>query len=246
MKIKGITWKIPSGLFQTVYDLPAWQKMTIWLLSIAVPIGIFWFFYLSSHLEDMNRISKKIPEIKQELVKLKIKSKQLPMMQKELEAMEKILQEALNLLPGKEDIPSVLTEISSLGNKAGLDFLSFIPQKEQIKTFYAAIPVKIKFKGTFYSTVMFFNDISNMTRIVHIKELSMGNARHDTGVWSQSKSTTKGLNSKATSKAGSTKISGKEFQGDSDWTISTHCKAVTYRFITPQEKKARKRNKRRR
>lgn len=246
MELKGITWKIPSGLFQTVYDLPAWQKAGIWLLSLAIPIGLFWFFYLSAHLEEMGRMSKKIPEIRQELVKLETKSKQLSLMEKELKAMERILQEALKLLPGKEDIPSVLTGISSLGNEARLDFLSFRPQKEQLKTFYAAIPVKIEFNGPFHNTVAFLDNIGRMTRIVHIKELSMGNARQSTGVWSQSKTTSKNLNSETTSKAGSTKTSGQEVQNSSDWTITTHCQAVTYRFLSPQEQQAQKKHKKRR
>ncbi len=246
MEIKGFTWKIPSGLFQTVYDLPAWQKAGIWVLSIAIPIGLFWFFYLSAHLEEMGRMSKKIPEMRQELVKLKTRSKQLSLMEKDLKAMEEILQEALNLLPGKEDIPSVLTEISSLGNEARLDFLSFKPQREQLKTFYAAIPVEIEFKGPFLNTVLFLANISRMTRIVNIKELSMGDAKQNTGVWSQTKVASNGMNSEATSKAGSIKASGQEVQGDSGWTITTHCKAVTYRFLSPQEQQAQKRSKKRR
>ena len=191
-------------------------------------------------------MSKKIPEMRQELLKLETRSRQLSLMEKELKDMEEILQEALKLLPGKEDIPSVLTEISSLGNEARLDFLSFKPQREQLKTFYAAIPVEIEFNGSFHNTVLFLDNISHMTRIVHIKELSMGNAKQNTGVWSQSKVASNGLNSKATSKAGSIKASGQEAHGASDWTITTHCKAVTYRFLSPQEQQAQKRSKKRR
>ncbi len=237
MEIKRLRWKIPSGLFQTVYDLPVWQKATIWLLSMGIPIALFWYFFLSAHLEEISRISKRIPEIRQELVGLKMKSRQLSLTKREVKAMQEILQDTIKLLPRKGDIPSVLTKISSLGNEARLDFLSFRPQKEQVKTFYAAIPVEIEFRGSFYNTFLFLYNISHISPIVHIKNLSMGNAKQSRGVWSQSKASTR---------VASDKTSSEEFQGDNNWIITTHCRAITYRFLSKKEQKAQKRKKKRR
>ena len=246
MKFNKLSWKIPQGLFQTVYSLPVWQKAGIWLLVSVIPIALFWHFFLSVRLEEMETISEKIPKLRQELVNLEAKSKQLPQLEKELKSMEKILQRALKLLPEKKDIPTFLPEISSLGNEARLDFLSFKPQGEQPKTFYAAIPIDMQFNGPFHNTVDFFDNVSRMARIVHIKSVSMGKAKQAMKVWSQKGSATSNQKTEATNEVSPIKESGKDFtegqevKRDSTWIISTRCEAVTYRFLSLQEQQAKK------
>ena len=249
MKFNKPSWKIPPGLFQAVYSLPVWQKAGIWLLVLVIPIAMFWYFFLSVRLEEIETMSEKIPKVRQELVNLEAKSRQLPQLEKELKIMEKILQKALKLLPEKEDIPTFLPEISSLGNEARLDFLSFKPQGEQPKTFYAAIPINMEFNGPFHNTVDFFDNVSRMARIVHIKSVSMGRAKQTTKVWSQKGSATGNPKTEATGEAAPIKgtgeglAEGQEAKRGSTWIISTRCEAVTYRFLSPEEQQAIKKAK---
>ncbi|MCD4677963.1 MAG: type 4a pilus biogenesis protein PilO [Desulfobacula sp.] len=246
MKFNKPSWKIPPELFQTVYSLPVWQKAGIWLLVTIIPIALFWFFFLSARLEEIKTISEKIPRLRQELVKLEAKSKQIPQLEEELNIMKGILQKAVKLLPEKEDIPTFLPEISSLGNEAGLDFLSFKPQKEQPKAFYAAIPISMEFNGPFHNTVDFFDNISRMARIVHIKTVSMGKAKKSKEVWSQKGSATR---NQASSEAAPIKgggegpTEGQEVKRGGTWIINTRCEAVTYRFLSPEEQQAKKKTK---
>jgi len=245
VKFNKLSLKIPPGLFQSVYALPVWQKASICLLVLVIPIALFWFFFLSIRLEEIKTMSEKIPKQRQELVKLEAKSKQIPQLEKELKTMEEILQKALKLLPEKKDIPTFLPEISSLGNEARLDFLSFKPKKEQPKTFYAAIPINMEFNGPFHSTVDFFNNISNMARIVHIKSVSMGKAKQTTKVWSQKGSASSNQKTEDVGEAAPIKGTvespneDQEDKRDATWIISTRCDAVTYRFLSPEEQQAK-------
>jgi len=250
VKFNKPSWKIPPGLFQAVYSLPIWQKAGIWLLVLVIPMALFWFFFLSVRLEEMKTMSEKIPNLRQELVKLEAKSKQIPQLEEELNIMKGILQKALKLLPEKEDIPTFLPEISSLGNEARLDFLSFKPQKEQPKAFYAAIPINMEFNGPFHNTVDFFDNISRMARIVHIKTVSMGKAKKTTKVWSQKGSASENKKIEPTDEAapiiegaGEGPTEGQEVKRGSVWTINTRCEAVTYRFLSPEEQQAKKKTK---
>ncbi len=231
-------FKIPSSLFDTVYRMPMWQKVLIFILSWLLPIGFFWYLFLSARIGEIDSISNKIPRLRQEIAILELKSRQIPKLEKELKEMGGILKQAMKLLPEKEDIPSVLTEISSLGNEARLEFQAFKPGREQINKFYAAIPVSIEIEGPFHNTVVFFDRISRMARIVHIEDVSMGKAKESAQVWSQA------LNKqqtdakppspvvKVTSKGGKDVV-----QRGSNWVIHTKCTAVTYRFLTPEEQK---------
>jgi type IV pilus assembly protein PilO len=254
VKFNKPSWKIPPGLFQTAYSLPIWQKAGICLLAIVIPIALFWFFFLSIRLGEMKTMSEKIPKLRQEVIKLEAKSKQIPQLEEELNIMKGILQKALKLLPEKEDIPTFLPEISSLGNEARLDFLSFKPLKEQPKAFYAAIPINIEFNGPFHNTVDFFDNVSRMARIVHIKSVSMGKAKQTMKVWSQKGSATSNQKTEATTEAtteaapikgsGEGLTEGQEVKRSSSWIISARCEAVTYRFLSPEEQQAKKKKKR--
>lgn len=246
MKFSKPDWKIPPGLFQTVYFLPNWQKAGVFLLAIVIPVALFWFFFLSGRLAEIKTMSDKITKLKQELVDLEAMSLQLPQLEEELNIMEECLQKAVKLLPEKKDIPAFLPEISSLGNEARLNFLSFDPQKERIEAFYAAIPIRMEFDGPFHNTVDFFDNVSRMGRIVHIKSVSMGNAKQTTNVWSLKGSATSNQKNETTGNTAPIKETGEDLVEDtgikrsSSWIISTRCEAVTYRFLSPEEQQAKK------
>lgn len=245
MKFIKSQLKIPSGLFSAIYTLPPWQKVAVWAASWIVPIVLFWFFFLSPRLGEINALSGTIPQLRAEVEKLEAKAQQLPQIEEELKAMEGILTNAVKLLPESKDIPSVLTEISSLGNESRLEFLSFKPEKEQAKDFYAAIPVKIELRGPFQNTLGFFDKVGRMARIVHIRDIHMGNAKESAEVWSQTGSGPgSGGNENAPagpSAAGSGEAVQDGTQGverGTNWIINTRCEATTYRFLSEQEQKA--------
>lgn len=216
------------------------------LLAIVIPVALFWFFFLSGRLEEIKNTSDKISKLRQELVDLEAMSMQLPKLEEELNIMEGCLQKALKLLPEKKDIPAFLPEISSLGNEARLNFLSFDPQKEQIEAFYAAIPIQMEFNGPFHNTVDFFDNVSRMSRIVHIKSVSMGEAKQITNVWSLKGSADSDQKTGTPDNTETIQESGEGLAEDtgikrsSSWIINTRCEAVTYRFLSPEEQQAQK------
>ena len=253
---KKINFKIPSKIFDAVYSMPIWQKIVILLLSWIIPIALFWYLFMGDKLGELESISSKLPKLRQEIVILEAKKKQLPVMEKELKEMEAILKQAMKLLPEKEDIPSVLTAISSLGNEARLEFETFQPGQEQYHDFYASIPVLIKFRGPFHNTVVFFDRVSRMSRIVHIENITMGKAQESAQIWSQTTGA-QGNSAKMGSGApvnapGAQAGPGDAGEGDvvqrgGTWVIETQCTAVTYRFLTPEEQaKLKKKKKKKR
>ena len=247
MKIKKGKIGIPQQLFDTVYHMPAWQKGLVFVLSWALPLALFWFLFLSARIGEIENINTTIPKLKQEIAQLQAKSRQLPKLEKELQAMQDILKQAMKLLPEKEDIPSVLTEISSLGNEARLEFQAFKPGAERREKFYASIPVSLEFKGPFHNTVVFFDRVSRMARIVHIKDVSMGNAKESSQIWSQTVDKTASESGSAKPAQGlapeSDSTGSGGIQRGSSWVIQTRCTAATYRFLTPEEQKAGKKKK---
>lgn len=240
---------LPQKLYDNVYNMPVWQKGAIFVLSIVIPVAVFWYLFLSSTWGELDTMEEKIPKLQQEIAKLKAQEKTIPQLEQELASMKDILKKALKLLPEKEDIPSILTEVSSLGNEARLDITSFTPQNERKASFYAAIPFSINFSGPFHNTVRFFEEISKMARIVHIKDVRMGSPRKAKSI----KSKQAGENQVSSTSAGAGEANGAEnlsaestaaegtvgLRGGS-WLINTSCTGETYRFLTPEEQAAAK------
>jgi type IV pilus assembly protein PilO len=67
----------------------------------------------------------------------------------------------------------LLTDVTSLGKNAGLDFRAFRPQQEIRKAFYAEVPIDIEFTGAFHDIATFFDQIARLPRIINITELDM-------------------------------------------------------------------------
>ena len=98
----------------------------------------------------------------------------------EIAVLEKKLAVALRQLPDSKELPVLLTDITSLGKNAGLDFRAFRPQAEVRRDFYAEVPIEIEFLGRFHDVAMFFDEISRLPRIVNIGQLDITIAQQNT------------------------------------------------------------------
>lgn len=91
----------------------------------------------------------------------------------EIQVLERKLAVALRQLPDSKELPVLLTDITSLGKNAGLDFRAFRPQAEVRRDFYAEVPIDIEFVGRYHDIAMFFDEVARLPRIVNIGKLDM-------------------------------------------------------------------------
>jgi type IV pilus assembly protein PilO len=95
----------------------------------------------------------------------------------EIQVLERKLDVALRQLPDSKELPVLLTDITSLGKTAGLDFRAFRPNEEIRRDFYAEVPIDIEFTGRFHDVASFFDEISRLPRIVNVGQLDITIAR---------------------------------------------------------------------
>ncbi|MBI2080615.1 MAG: type 4a pilus biogenesis protein PilO [candidate division NC10 bacterium] len=76
-------------------------------------------------------------------------------------------------LPEEKEIPTLLTQVNSLGEESGLVFTLFRPQAAVKKDFYAEVPIQVRVEGSFHSLGAFFDRIGKMDRIVNIGTLNV-------------------------------------------------------------------------
>jgi type IV pilus assembly protein PilO len=86
---------------------------------------------------------------------------------------EKTFGALLRQLPDKSQIDGLLTDINQAGLSRGLEFELFKPGNETQAEFYAEMPIAIKVLGTYHDLGAFASDISKLSRIVTISDVSV-------------------------------------------------------------------------
>jgi len=85
----------------------------------------------------------------------------------------------LRQLPGKTEVPSLLVDISQTGLGAGLEELLFQPMGEIQKDFYAELPIKLRYTGSYHELGNFVSGIAALPRIVTLHDISIRPANDD-------------------------------------------------------------------
>jgi len=171
--------KIPkfTGLLLEKIDkigkLSRLYRILICLGILSMLIGPFVYFSYQPKFEKIDELKKEQATLETRLVRAKAKAKQLKHFQDKLKKAQTEFKIAVQKLPEKKEIPSLLSNISRSGRDAGLEFLLFEPRDERTKEFYAEIPVSIIVTGNYHKTALFFDKVARLHRIVNIDDIKM-------------------------------------------------------------------------
>ncbi|MFH1217713.1 MAG: type 4a pilus biogenesis protein PilO [Pseudomonadota bacterium] len=157
------------------------HKLGIALAAILVPCAAFYFLSYSPKTKEIAGLESKKAGLVAEVNKVEKAAKEIDKHRAEMAETKLMFGEASRLLPQEQEIPSLLTSISDLGQNSGLDFLSFIPKAEIAKEFYAEIPVDIKVRGPYHNVGVFLDKVSDLSRIVTVSNITMGGAKKVAG-----------------------------------------------------------------
>ncbi|MBF0117267.1 MAG: type 4a pilus biogenesis protein PilO [Desulfobacterales bacterium] len=173
MEKLDIYLKSLEPVFDTIEQLPLAQRIAIFVGSILLIIGAFVYFSFMPKWENMSSLSSEQENLMTELNKAKKKASELKKYEALAQEAEKEFQLAKSALPEAKDIPALIESVSQAGNEAGLEFILFQPTAEQVKDFYAEIPVSIQVVGRYNNIALFFDNVAMLKRIVNIANISM-------------------------------------------------------------------------
>jgi type IV pilus assembly protein PilO len=163
-----------EAFFENIEKLSKVQRILISVGVFVLIIGAFVYLLYMPKFSDIDRLDKKLETLEKKLASAKRNAASLKKFQAKMKEAEAQFKAAMSALPEKEEIPSLLTHISKSGHDVGLDFLLFEPKPEIRKEFYAEIPVAINVKGGYHDMAMFFDRVSRLSRIVNVKNITMG------------------------------------------------------------------------
>ncbi len=94
-----------------------------------------------------------------------------PKLEAEIKVLEKQLEVAVVKLPEEKEIPKLLTQVNTLGQQSGLEFLLFRPAAPVKRGFYAEVPIDIRVQGEYHTLGAFLDRVSKLERIVNVADL---------------------------------------------------------------------------
>ena len=162
-----------SGAFEKLAKLPKSYRMALLpAIAILVCAGYVYFLYLPVN-SDLEGIRDQQLQLQRKLAEVRTVASNEEAVKQEIADLERELEVALRQLPNSKELPVLLTDITSLGKNAGLEFKAFRPKEEMRRDFYAEVPIDIEFTGDFHDIAVFFDEVARLPRIVNVGSLDV-------------------------------------------------------------------------
>jgi type IV pilus assembly protein PilO len=126
---------------------------------------------------ELDRLHAQELEFQRKLSEVRSVAANIGAFEDEIEVLQGKLTTALLQLPNKKQLEVLLTDISNLGKKAGVEIRSFKRNEESIHDFYADVPIDLVLEGEYHQIGKFFELMAALPRIVNIGALSVKVAR---------------------------------------------------------------------
>lgn len=148
-----------------------------YVLIAIIIFGIFFLFYFRPKNEEFKELRVERIKVEKDLVRLRAKKDQLDIIEEELKLMSTTLNELEAIMPQKEEIDVILRQIQQLANDTRLNITKFVPKGEIAKDFYAEKPISIEITGNYHNLGIFFDRLSNFSRLFNIEDFSIKSLR---------------------------------------------------------------------
>lgn len=141
------------------------------LLSALLLAG--WWFLWNDQLTELETKRQEELTLKQQFLDKKRQAVNLDLYTQQLAEIDRSFGALLKQLPNKSEVEALLIEVNQAGLGRGLQFELFRPGTEQIKDFYAELPVAVKIRGSYHDIGAFAADIAKLPRIVTLNNVAV-------------------------------------------------------------------------
>jgi len=162
-----------SRYFDKIAGLKMVHRIIIFTGTVVLLVAAFAFLVYLPKTDEMKSLKTEIEQLESQIRLAAIKTKNLKKLENDLAGVEEDLKFALRLLPTTSEIPSLLKNITKLGNDSDLEFLLFSPLKEVPRELYVEIPVSVEVRGNYHHVAQFFDRVGKLDRIVNVVDINM-------------------------------------------------------------------------
>lgn len=160
--------------FKDIGNWPLIPKaVLLGLLFIAILFAGY-FLDWSQQLSKLDVAKQKESQLRETYLTKKKQAVNLDTYTQQLKDFELSFGALLKQLPNKSEMASLITDINQAGLGRGLEFELFKPApQETISGFYAELPITLRVTGSYHDIGAFTSDVSQLSRIVTLNNLSI-------------------------------------------------------------------------
>jgi len=160
-------------LLERMGKLPRTQRLGIIVLMYLALAAVFWFLLYSPKQTAIQVLESQRTELESKKSVVKRRAEDKEAFERELEDLTLQLRQALRQLPDDREIPDLLSRISTIARRIGLEIHRFLPQDEMVHEYHAEVPVELELQGSYHEVAMFFDRLSKLSRIVYVQDIAM-------------------------------------------------------------------------
>ncbi len=147
----------------------AFLLSVLFVLIFALGYYLMWM----PAFESLENEKAKESSLKQVFLSKKRQAINLDMYKQQMVEIETAFGALLKQLPDRSQIDGLLTDINQAGLERGLEFELFKPSEQIISEFYAEMPIAIKVIGQYKDLGAFATNVSKLSRIVTLDNISI-------------------------------------------------------------------------
>ncbi|WP_230970791.1 type IV pilus inner membrane component PilO [Nitrogeniibacter aestuarii] len=140
---------------------------------LALVVGLAYWFVWQGQVETLEKSEKAELDLKDEWRNKKRQSVNLDAHLAQLAEIDRQFGALLRQLPNRAEMDSLLADINQAGIGRGLLFQLFKPGGENVKEFYAEMPIDVSLVGEYHDLGAFAGDVAKMPRIVTLNNLEI-------------------------------------------------------------------------
>jgi len=158
--------------------LPHTQKG---IAAIALAIALVWLVFFTPYLPfspkrtsgELGKLRDELQVVAGELQRAKQIAESIPRLQMELSQLQSKWEALKSLLPKATEMSNLLTNVTTSGIQAGVQFTLFEPQAPELAELYTRYPIKVRVTGGYHQVGNFFDNLCNMDRLVGIADVKL-------------------------------------------------------------------------
>ena len=166
--------------FKNMGSLPMPVKLVLLSFLFLILMGLGYWFLWSDQMAEIDQAKAKEQELRKVFLDKKAQAIKVDAYKQQMVDIEKTFGALLKQLPDKSQMDGLLTDINQAGLGRGLEFDLFKPGQETVADFYAEMPIQIKIRGNYHDIGAFATDISKLSRIVTLNNLTIAPIGKDT------------------------------------------------------------------
>jgi len=162
---------------KTLADWPLPTRLGALGVLFVLIVGLGWWFDWRGGMAALDVAKLKETELRATFTTKKNQAINLDAYKKQLVDIEQAFGALLKQLPNRQEMDALITDVNQAGLGRGLQFELFKPEAETVSEFYAETPIKVKVTGGYHDVAAFVSDVSKLSRIVTLQDISMEPAK---------------------------------------------------------------------